>query len=74
MPVSHGGPLNVLRIKCGTSYSPDRNLSDEEKFQVLRHTYLALNHTKTCSMPDALAQTCWLQKEDNGTLHVDESD
>ena len=29
---------------------------------------------KTCSMPDALAQTCWLKKEENGTLHVDESD
>ena len=53
---------------------PDRNLTTEEKFQVLCHTYLALNRTKTCSMPDALAQTCWLQKEDNGTLHVDESD
>ena len=53
---------------------PHRSLSGEEKFQVLCHTYLAMNRTKTCSTPDALAQTCWLKMEENGRLHVDESD
>ena len=45
---------------------PDRSLTSEEKFQVLCTTYLALSRTKTCSFPDALAQTCWLKMEQNG--------
>ena len=51
---------------------PDKSLTTEEKFQVLCNTYLALNRTKNCSFPQALAQTCWVHKEKNGTLHVDE--
>ena len=51
---------------------PDKRLTAEEKFQVLCNTYLALNQTKNCSFPEALAQTCWMHMEKNGTLHVDE--
>ena len=51
---------------------PNKSLTTEEKFQVLCNTYLALNRTKTCSFPEALAQTCWVHREKNGTLHVDE--
>ena len=53
---------------------PDKSLTTEEKFQVLCNTYLALNRTKNCSFPEALAQTCWVHMEKNGTLHVDEAD
>ena len=49
---------------------PDRSLTWEEKFQVLCTTYLALNRTKTCSLPDALAQTYWLKMEQNGRLRL----
>ena len=51
---------------------PGKSLTAEEKFQVLCNTYLALNQTKNCSFPEALAQTCWMHKDKNGTLHVDE--
>ena len=44
----------------------------EEKFQVLCTTYIALNHKRNCSIPEALAQTCWVKMEKNGKLHVDE--
>ena len=53
---------------------PDKSLTAEEKFQVLCATYIALNRKKHCSIPDALAQTCWVHKEKNGTLHVHEDD
>ena len=36
------------------------------------NTYVALNQTKNCSFPEALAQICWVHREHNGTLHVDE--
>ena len=49
---------------------PNKSLTTEEKFQVLCNTYLALNRTKNCSLPEALAQTCWVHREKNGTLHV----
>ena len=52
---------------------PDRSLTTEEKFQVLCATYIALNQKKNCSIPDALAQTCWVKMEKNGKLHVDEA-
>ena len=52
---------------------PDRSLTTEEKFQVLCATYLALNQKRNCSIPEALAQTCWLKMEKNGKLHVDEA-
>ena len=51
---------------------PGKSLTAEEKFQVLCDTYLALNQTKNCSFPEALAQTCWMHMDKNGTLHVDE--
>ena len=51
---------------------PDKSLTAEEKFQVLCNTYVALNQTKNCSYPEALAQICWVLREHNGTLHVDE--
>ena len=51
---------------------PGKSLTAEEKFQVLCNTYLALNQTKNCSFPEALAQTCWMHRDKNGTLHVDE--
>ena len=50
---------------------PTKTLSPEEKFQVLCATYQELNRHKTCTMPDALAQTCWLEKDSRGRLHVD---
>ena len=50
---------------------PDRVLSSEEKFQILCKTYLTLNQCKTCTIPEALAQTCCVKKEKNGNLHVD---
>ena len=53
---------------------PDKSLTTEEKFQVLCNTYLALNQTKNCSFPEALAQTCWVKREKNGKLHVDEDE
>ena len=48
----------------------DKSLTTEEKFQVLCQTYLALNRTKNCSLPEALAQTCWVHREKNGTLRL----
>ena len=50
---------------------PDRSLTTEEKFQVLCTTYITLNQIKKCSIPDALAQTCWVKREKNGNLHLD---
>jgi hypothetical protein len=49
---------------------PARNLSQQEKFQVLCKTYVTLNQHKSCTIPDALAQTCWMKKEEHGNLHV----
>ena len=52
---------------------PGRSLSSQEKFQVLCETYLTLNRRRhgTCSIAEALAQTCWVKKEWNGQLLVD---
>jgi len=47
---------------------PDRSLTTEEKFQVLCATYIALNRKRHCSIPDALAQICWAEREKNGQL------
>jgi len=49
---------------------PDQTFSKEERFQILCSTYLALNAKKPCSFPDALAQTCWVKKENNGKLRL----
>ena len=51
---------------------PERSLTTEEKFQVLCTTYIALNQKRNCSIPEALAQTCWLKMEKDGKLHVGE--
>ena len=51
---------------------PERSLTTEEKFQVLCTTYIALNQKRNCSIPEALAQTCWLKMEKDENLHVDE--
>ena len=56
-----------------TLLCPDRRLTREEKFQILCTTYIKLNHVKTCDFPEALAQTCWVKKEKNGSLRVDEN-
>ena len=53
---------------------PDRRLNTEEKFQVLCSTYVALNQKRNCSIPEALAQTCWMNMAKNGRLHVGEDD
>jgi hypothetical protein len=37
-------------------------------------TYLALIQKGNCSIPEALAQTCWVKMEKNGKLHVDEDE
>ena len=50
---------------------PGKDLSSEERFQVLCKTYITLNQYKTCTFAEALAQTCWLEKESHGRLHVD---
>ena len=50
---------------------PGKNLAPEEKFQVLCTTYTTLNQKMTCTISEALAQTCWLEKETKGRLHVD---
>ena len=39
----------------------------KNRFDAAAEPYLML-----CSIPEALAQTCWMQKEKNGKLHVDE--
>jgi hypothetical protein len=52
---------------------PGRRLTTQEKFQILCATYIALNQKRNCSIPDALAQTCWVKMEKNGRLHVDEA-
>ena len=50
---------------------PERHLTEAEKFQVLCTTYVALNQKKgMCSIPEALAQTCWVKREKNGSLHL----
>ena len=51
---------------------PERSLTTEEKFQVLCTTYIALNQKRNCSIPEALAQTCWVKMEKDEKLHVDE--
>ena len=50
---------------------PTKKLSPDEKFQVLCHTYVTLNSRKVCTFTCALAQTCWLEKDSHGKLHVD---
>jgi len=52
---------------------PDRHLTEEEKFRVLCATYIELNRKRHCSIPDALAQTCWVKMEKNGRLHLDDA-
>ena len=52
---------------------PARSLTIEEQLQVLCTTYIALNRKRHCSIPDALAQTCWVMMEKNGRLHLDEA-
>ena len=47
---------------------PEKDLSSEEKFQVLCKTYVTLNQYRTCTFTDALVQTCWLEKENHGKL------
>ncbi len=47
---------------------PGKNLSSEEKYRVLCKTYIALNQYKTCTFADAVAQTCWLERESHGRL------
>ena len=47
---------------------PGRSLTEEEQFQVLCATYIALNRKRHCSIPDALAQVCWAEREKNGQL------
>ena len=42
---------------------PGRVLSAEEKFQVLCRTYITLNQKKICTFTDALAQTCWRDRD-----------
>ena len=54
-----------------TTY-PDKSLTTEEKFQVLCTTYIALNQKRNCSIPEALAQTCWVKMEKDKKLHVNE--
>ena len=49
---------------------PGQQLSEEERFQILCHTYLTLNRYKTCTFTNALAQTCWLKKHKNGKLDL----
>ena len=50
---------------------PGKDLSPEEKFRVLCKTYITLNQYRTCTFTEALAQTCWLEMESHGRLHVD---
>ena len=45
---------------------PDKNLTTDEKFQVLCTTYITLNQKRICSFPEALAQICWAKKEESG--------
>ena len=45
---------------------PGRALSSEEKFQVLCKTYITLNQYKSCTFTDALAQTCWRDRDMQG--------
>ena len=78
---SHIGKARLLRPTECPAYLhwykllyPDRSLTTEEKFQVLCTTYLALNQKRNCSIPEALAQTCWVKREKNGKLHVDEDE
>ena len=42
---------------------PGKNLSPEEMFQVLCTTYSTLSQYKTCTITEALAQTCWAEKD-----------
>ena len=53
---------------------PNKGLTTKEKFQVLCSTYIALSKKRNCNIPDVLAQTCWMNMEKNGRLHVDEDD
>ena len=52
---------------------PHRSLTTDEKFQILCTTYITFNRKKHCSIPEALAQTCWVKMEKNGRLHLDEA-
>ena len=49
---------------------PGKNLSPEEKFQVLCTTYSTLNIWKTCTFTEALAQTCWAEMDRKGKLSL----
>ena len=50
---------------------PGESLAPEEKFEVLCTIYNTLNQKIICTISEALAQTCWLEKESKGKLHVD---
>ena len=52
---------------------PNRALNADEKFQILCTTYMALNQKRICSIPESLAQTCWVKMENGGRLHVEEA-
>ena len=37
-------------------------------------TYITVNQKRVCTIPEALPQTCWVKKENNGKRRVDEDD
>ena len=49
-------------------YAIEKSFNEEEKFQILCATYRKLNAARSCTFPEALAQTCWHYKEENGRL------
>ena len=72
MVQSPGGQQCAPPIKSGTTVCTlAKNLAPEEKPQVICATYATLNQKMTCTISDELAQTCWLEKESKGELHVD---
>ena len=46
------------------------NFNEEERFQILCVTYCRLNSKRTCTFPEALAQTCWSMKDDARILKL----
>jgi hypothetical protein len=51
-----------------TLYANKKAFSEEEKFQILCVIYNKLNVARSCTFPNALAQTCWSHIEKNGKL------
>jgi len=51
-------------------YAASNDFDEDDHFQILCATYRKLNATRACTFADALAQTCWSMKEQQGSVDL----